>query len=158
MGENKNDEEQDRFENYMEALDGNSQQTTLFAILKDSGIDLPNPDDIPEREMHDALWRVIHALWDQGVILYSTDHLSDRELYTLLWTELLLEDHPVVPDGFPVTTHLDVLGGWSEDDIEAFLRYYADEDDRKTWREKFGKTLPEHVDPPYERDRFLPGH
>jgi hypothetical protein len=114
MGENKHDEEQDRFEKYLDAVNGNPQQTTLFAVLKDAGIDLPNP--------------------------------------------LLLEDHPVVPDGFPVTTHLDVLGGWSEDDIEAFLRYHADEDDRKTWREEFGKTLPEHVDPPYERDRFLPGH
>jgi hypothetical protein len=157
MGDNKHDE-QDRFKEYLEALEGNRPQTTLFAVLKDAGIDLPNPDDIPEHEMHDTLWRVIHALWDHGVILYCTDHLSDRELYTLLWTELLLEDHPVVPDGFPVTTHLDVLGGWSEDDIEVFLRYYADEDDRKTWREEFGKTLPEHVDPPHERDRFLPGH
>jgi hypothetical protein len=156
MGGNKHDEEQDRFEKYLDALEG--QQTTLFAVLRDAGFDLPNPEDIPDHEMHDAVWRVIHALWDQGVILYSTDHLSDRELYTLLWTELLLEDHPVVPDGFPVTTHLDVLGSWGEDEMEVFLRYYADEDTRKTWSEEFGKTLPEHVDPPYERDRFLPGH
>jgi hypothetical protein len=61
--------------------------------------------------MHTVLWKVIDGLWDEGVTLYCTDHLSDRELYTLLWTDLLLEDEPIVPDDFSVTTHLDILGG-----------------------------------------------
>jgi len=62
-------------------------------------------------ERHTVLWKVIDGLWDEGVTLYCTDHLSDRELYTLLWTDLLLEDEPIVPDDFSVTTHLDILGG-----------------------------------------------
>jgi hypothetical protein len=97
-------------------------------------------------------------MWEEGVILYSTDHLSDRELYTLLWTDLLIEDHENIPEGLAVTTHLDILGGWSADDMEVFLRYYADDEMRKEWAEEYSKPIPEHIDPPYDRDRFLPGH
>ena len=148
----------DPFEEYIDALEGNSPKTTLFALLKDAGVPLPNPDDVPDAEMAKVLRKVIDGLWDEGVILYSTDHLSDRELYTLLWTDLLLEDHEIVPDDFPVTTHLDILGGWNNDDMQVYLLYYADEDSRKEWAKEYGKSLPEHVDPPYDRDRFLPGH
>jgi hypothetical protein len=147
----------DPFEEYIDALEGDGPKTTLFAILKNAGIPLPNPDDVPDADMRNVLWKVIDAMWDEGVILYSTDHLSDRDLYTLLWTDLLLEDHEILPADFPVTTHLDVLGGWSNDDTQVYLRYYADQDTRKEWAAKYGKSIPEHVDPPYDRDRFLPG-
>jgi hypothetical protein len=146
------------FEEYLEAMEGNGPTTTLFVLLKDAGIPLLNPDDIPDGELHDVLWKVINGLWDEGVILYSTDHLSDRELYTLLWTDLLIQEQPIIPNEMPVTTHLDVLGGWGTDDMEIYLRYYADEDDRRRWATDSGKPIPEHVDPPYDRDRFLPGH
>jgi hypothetical protein len=148
----------DPFKEYMEALEGNGPKTTLFAILKDAGIPLPNPDDVSDRDMPTVLWRVINGMWEEGVILYSTDHLSDRELYTLLWTDLLIEDHENIPEGLAVTTHLDILGGWSADDMEVFLRYYADDEMRKEWAEEYSKPIPEHIDPPYDRDRFLPGH
>jgi hypothetical protein len=78
-------------------------------------------------------------------------------LYTLLWTDLLIQDHDIMPDGFAVTTHMDILGGWSNEDMEVFLRYYADEETRQEWGED-GRILPERADPPSDRDRFLPGH
>ena len=148
----------DAFQEYMDAMEGNHPKTTLFALLTDAGILLPNPDDVSDDDMPATLWKVINGMWDEGVILYSTDHLSDRELYTLLWTNLLIEDHDIMPDDFGVTTHLDVLGGWSNEDIEVFLRYYADEETRKEWAKDYGRTLPERADPPYDRDCFLPGH
>jgi hypothetical protein len=148
----------DRFQQYIDALENNGPKTTLFAKLQDAGIPLPNPDDLFDAEMASVLWKVIDGMWNEGAVLYSTDHLSDRELYTLLWTDLLLEDHQIVPEGFSITTHLDVLGGWSNEDLETYLRYYADEDTRKEWAEQYGKPLPEHLDPPYDRDRLLPGH
>ena len=148
----------DVFEEYLEAIEGNGPKRTLFAILKEAGIPLPNPDDVSDLDMPGVLLRVIHAMWDEGVILYSTDHLSDRELYTLLWTDLLITADDIIPDDLAVTTHLDVLGGWSGDDTEIFLRYYADEETRRQWAVDYGKSIPEHVDPPYDRDRFLPGH
>jgi hypothetical protein len=148
----------DPFEEYIDAIEGNGPKTTLFALIKDAGIPLPNPDDVSDRDISAVLWKVINGLWDEGVILYSTDHLSDRELYSLLWTDLLIEDHEVIPEDFPVTTHIDILGGWSNEDMEVFLRFYADENTRKEWAKDYGKPIPEHVDPPYDRDRFLPGH
>ena len=157
MCENKH-HKRNPFEEYCDSIEGNGPQTTLFAILKNAGIPLPNPQNVAEHEMHDVLWEMIHGLWDQRVVLYCTDHLSDRELYTLLWKDLLLDDEPILPDDFAVTTHLDTLGRWSEKDTELFLRHYADEDTRRRWGEEFGKVVPEHVDPPYQRDRFLPGH
>jgi hypothetical protein len=155
---NEEASKRDPFEQYMEAVQGNGPTTTLFALLTDAGIPLPNPDDVSDDDLTSVLWRVINALWEEGVILYSTDHLSDRELYTLLWTDLLIEEEPVIPDELPVTTHLDLLGGWSNDDMDVYLRYYADEDARREWAADYAKPIPEHVDLPYDRDRFLPGH
>ena len=148
----------DPFEEYPEAMDGNGPTTTLFALLEDAGISLPDPDDVSDADLPSVLWKMINGLWDEGVVLYSTDHLSDRELYRRFWTELLIEEQPIIPDEVPVTTHLDLLGGWSTDDMETYLRYYADEDARQQWAADFGKPIPEHLDPPYDRDRFLPGH
>ena len=148
----------DPFEEYMEAVEGNGPQTTLFALLQQAGIPLPNPDDVSDDDLAPVLWKVINGLWDEGVVLYSTDHLSDRELYSLLWTDLLIEEQPIIPDEVPVTTHLDILGGWSNDDMEVYLRYYADEEARREWAASYGKPIPDHVDPPYDRDRLLPGH
>jgi len=148
----------DPFEEYIGAIEENGPRTTLFATLEAAGIPLPNPDDVPELDITVVLWKVIHALWDEGVVLYSTNHLSDRELYARLWKETLIEDHQVFPEDFPVTTHIDILGGWSQEDTELFLRHYADEETRQEWASDYGKTIPEHVDPPYDRDQFLPGH
>ena len=154
----KQKDNRDPFEKYLDAMEPDAPPTTLFAVLQDAGIPLTNPDDVSDSDMPGTLWKVIEGLWDQGVILYSTDHLSDRELYALLWTELLLEPQPIIPEDASVTTHLDILGGWSNDDLEVFLRYYADEETRREWAKDYGKPIPAHVDPLYDRDRLLPGH
>jgi hypothetical protein len=153
----KQHDNRDSFEKYIDAMEGNGPETTLLAMLQEAGIPLPNPDDVSDREMSATLWKVIDGLWDQGVVLYSTDHLSDRELYALLWTDLLLQPEPILPEEIAVTTHLDILGSWSTDDLEVFLRYYADEETRQEWGKDYGKPIPDHVDPPYDRDRLLPG-
>ena len=158
MDEERKPDKRDPFLEYLETLEDDGPKPTLFAVLSDGGIPLPNPEDVTDADINRVLWRVINGLWDYGVILYSTDHLSDRELYTLLWTLLLGEQDDIIPDDVAVTTHLDILGGWSNEDIENYLRYYADEGDRKEWAQESGRSLPEHVDPPYDRDRFLPGH
>jgi hypothetical protein len=155
---NEETSKRDPFEQYIEAVQRNGPTTTLFALLKDAGIPLPNPDDVSNDDLTSVLWKVINALWEEGVILYSTDHLSDRELYKVLWTDLLIEEEPVISKEWPVTTHLDLLGGWSNDDMDVYLRYYADENARREWAADYGKSIPEHVDLPYDRDRLLPGH
>ena len=152
-----NSDDNKRLEKYMGAVEGNGPQTTLFALLKEAGIDMPNPDDLSDSELTATLWKVIEGLADLGVYLSSTNHLSDRELYTVLWTETLLEDHPIVSDEFQMMTHIDILGGWSDDDTQIYLKYYADEEYRAHFASQFNASIPEHEDPPYHRDHLLPG-
>jgi len=53
--------------------------------------------------------------------------------------------------------HMSPLGGCSEEDTQLYLKYYADEEWRCDWQKQYPEeTLPDHEDPPYDRDRFLP--
>ena len=53
--------------------------------------------------------------------------------------------------------HMSPLGGCSEEDIHLYLKYYADEQWRRDWQEEYPEEiLPDHEEPPYDRDRLLP--
>jgi hypothetical protein len=84
---------------------------------------------------------------------------SDRELYSTLWQDQLREDYPInpYPEEFPMVSCIDILGGWSNDDLRTYLKYYADEEER-TRLGPVGddESIPDHVDPPYHRDHLLP--
>jgi hypothetical protein len=70
---------------------------------------------------------------------------------------LLREEVETLPCDANCAWHADVLGGWSEEDTQVFLTYYADDETRQDWLEQFPDcVLPAHEDPPYERDRHLP--
>jgi hypothetical protein len=143
-------------EAYMEAVEGTGPQTTLLALLEEAGINLPAPEELADHELSVVLWRVIEALAEEGAFLDSTDHLSDRELYTILMRDTLRAEHPVVPKEFQMVTCLDILGGWSNEDIQTYLRYYADDRERQKLAAEWNQSIPEHVDPPYRRDHLLP--
>src|SRR6187401_1867626 len=85
---------------------------------------------LSDSELTALLWKIIEGLADIGVYLTSTDHLSDRELYTVLWQDTLIQEHPIVPDEFQMMTHIDLLGGWSNEDMRTYLKYYADDQER----------------------------
>jgi hypothetical protein len=156
----KHDESSDEWkamEAYMDAVEGNGPQTSLFALLEEARVAVPPPDTISDSDITEVLWKVIHAMAELGAYLSSTDHLSDRELYNVIWTDILREEYPIVTEEFPLVTHMDVLGRWSSEDIETWLTYYADEDARKRASEYGTRALPDHVDPPYQRDHLLPG-
>jgi hypothetical protein len=146
----------EKFEEIMATIEGDGPQTTLFALLKEAGVLLPYPDDVTDADLSKVLWDVIHGLAEQGAFLSYTDHLSDRELYSTLWHETLREEHPIVPDDYPLMTHIDMLGGWSNEDIHNNWKYYADDEQRQRAMAE-GQSLPDHVDPPYSRDHLLPG-
>ncbi|MCA1733886.1 MAG: hypothetical protein LC732_09815 [Acidobacteria bacterium] len=92
------------------------------------------------------------------LFLSSTDHLSDRELYEKLLGEILLEPVTIDPQGKTGFTFIDILGGWSNEDTEIYLRYYADEETRGDWADDYGAPIPPKEKPPYDRDRHLPGY
>ena len=146
-----------RLEAYMDAVEGNGPQTTLFALLQEAGIDMPAPDALSDSELTALLWKIIEGLADIGVYLTSTDHLSDRELYTVLWQDTLIQEHPIVPDEFQMMTHIDLLGGWSNEDMRTYLKYYADDQERARFASETNAAIPEHEDPPFRRDHLLPG-
>ena len=131
--------------------------TTNFRQLEEAGMDLPPPEALDDQALTAKLWEVIHALARLRVFLENTDHLSDRELYELLWGELLREEVKALPVDENSGWHLDILGGCSEEDMQLHLKYYADYKERRRWREEYpDDEVPDHEDPPFDRDRHLP--
>jgi len=45
----------------------------------------------------------------------------------------------------------------SDEHTYLYLKYYADDAWRRDWAQQFpGDKIPEHADPPFDRDRHLP--
>lgn len=131
--------------------------TTHFAQLERAGISLPAPETLNDVDLNAKLWEVINKLAQLRIFLEDTDHLSDRELYTKLWTEELREETKDIILGQDSACHYQLLSGGSEEDTYLYLKYFAGEKWRQDWMKDFPEyVLPEHVDPPYDRDRFLP--
>jgi hypothetical protein len=131
--------------------------TTHCKQLEESGMQLPAPETLDDEQLTRKLGELIQRLALLRVFLEETDHLSDRELYTLLWSDMLREETKAVTLDEDSACHMSPLGGCSEEDIHLYLKYYADEQWRRDWQKEYPEeTLPDHEDPPYDRDRFLP--
>lgn len=53
--------------------------------------------------------------------------------------------------------HIDLTGSGSEEDTYLYLKYYADEEARQRWAADFpDDEMPEHAEPLFDRDRYLP--
>ena len=131
--------------------------TSNFQQLERAGVSLPAPETLNDEELTAKLWEVIFKLALLRVFVEETDHLSDRELYTQLWSDSLREETKDLPPDPDSAWHIQMLGSGSEEDTNLYLKYYADEDWREHWREEFPDyPIPNHEDPPYDRDRRLP--
>ncbi|MEJ2079155.1 MAG: hypothetical protein P8020_04775 [Acidobacteriota bacterium] len=152
-----NDSSDEELEEYFRQMDRFTQvggETCLDRLIEE-GIEMPPPEDLTDKQITAKLWEVVRALEKLQVYITSTDHLSDRELYTQLWGDLLREEAMIsaIP-GF--SWNIDVIGSGSEEDIEIWLRYYADEETRQSWAKDWPDSpLPKHEDLPYDRDRLL---
>jgi hypothetical protein len=134
-----------------------AKPVSLFDMLVRNGLALPAPDEMDDTQLTAKLWEVINAMALLGTYLESTDHLSDRELYADLWIDLLREETVLMPDNPNFACHLDVIGSGSEEDVQIYLKYYADEEWRVQWaRDWPDDPMPAHEDPPFDRDRRLP--
>ncbi|HEY2117136.1 MAG TPA: hypothetical protein VGJ51_18700 [Candidatus Angelobacter sp.] len=131
--------------------------TTNFQQLENAGVSLPAPDSLKDEELTTKLGEIIQKLALLRVFISQTDHLSDRELYTHLWTNSLREETKAMAMVAGSAWHIELLGSYSEEDMQLYLKYYADEDWRRQWHKDWpDDPIPAHEDPPYDRDRLLP--
>jgi hypothetical protein len=132
--------------------------TTNYQQLEKAGVELPDPEGMNDEKLTSKLWEVIEALARLRVFLSSTNHLSDRGLYTELWSEVLHEQTKAMVLDEYSAWHVDLIGSGSEGDIFLWMKHYADDKTRRQWMNDFPDyEMPEHADPPYDRDRHLPG-
>ena len=132
--------------------------TTSREQLHRQGVELPPPEGLTDEQLRAKLDEVIDRLAALRTFFYNTDHLSDRELYTLLWHDTLNEQVPACiaasADGAQI---VDLVSSGSDEDIDLWMKYYADERTRQNWLRDFPNyAMPRHEDPPYDRDRHLP--
>jgi len=145
-----------QFMNYISVFE-EAEWVKTFDVLVQGGMELPSPDELDDRQLAAKLWEVIRGLAMLRTFLYSTNHLSDRELYEKLWDEVLQEEGPLLLNRVDSACHIDLVSSGSEEDNELYLRYYADEETRRDWLKDWpDDSIPEHEEPPFDRDRHLP--
>ncbi|MEQ8764359.1 MAG: hypothetical protein RL885_10560 [Planctomycetota bacterium] len=139
-------------------------ETSLHERLLAAGIELPPTQSLGDAELSAKLSRVIEWMADHQTFLSSTDHLSDRELYRHLIEEVFQEPMKDFESILPPAAaarwqhHIDLVSSGSDEDIQNYLRYYCNDEERETWRRDFPDIeIPPKEKPPYDRDRFLPG-
>ena len=150
------DDPEDELPESLAAFD-EAEPGALFDALTEAGVSLPPPDELDDSQITGKLWEVIHALAGLRTFLHSTNHLSDRELYAELWGDSLREPAVVLPGRSDYAWHIDLLGSGSEEDMSLHMKYYADEEERRSWLQEWpNDVLPDREEPPYDRDRLLP--
>ena len=134
-------------------LDGTEPGDIPLTALRTRGIEMPDDATLSDEELHRRLWEVITAMKAMGLVIEFTDHLSDRELYRYLGEAL--KEETILSDDPHSAWHLSPIGSGSDEDNEIYLRYYADDEDRRQWAAD-GTKVPPKEPRPYDRDRLLP--
>ena len=129
--------------------------------LEKAGLKLPAPETLKDSELPGLIMEIVRRMAARRMYLTNTNHLSERELYARLYHDVLKEEMPEMPE-LPAGAGgggwcYDMIGSGSDEDNETYLRYYADEETRKSWQEDYPKEkMPPHEKPPYDRDRHFP--
>ena len=135
----------------------NAEPISLFRLLENSGLEIPQPDELDEDALTNKLRAIVERMATLGAYLLHTNHLTDRELYVYLYHDGLREEAVLFPENPSYAYMIDLTGSGSDADNQTYLKYYADEEHRQQWaRDWPDDQLPEHEDPPFDRDRFLP--
>lgn len=134
-----------------------AEPISLSSLLENSGLDIPAPDQLDNTALAVKLKEVIDRMATLGAYLLHTNHLSDRELYKYLYHDALREEAVFFPENPSYAYMIDLIGNSSDEDNQTYLKYYADEEDRKQWAHDWpDDPLPQHEDPPFDRDSTLP--
>ena len=134
-----------------------AEPISLFRLLENSGLEIPTPDQLDDETLPIKLRQIVERMATLGAYLLHTNHLTDRELYVYLYADGLREEAVLFPENPSYAYMIDLTGSGSDADNQTYLKYYADEEHRQQWaRDWPDDCLPEHEDPPFDRDRFLP--
>lgn len=112
-------------------------------------LELPHPDDLSDQQVRDYLYQTVGRLYEKHVVLDFTDHLTDRQLYCLIYRDIL-PSHEKMIRRQSNYLHWDCAN--TDGDPDAWLRYYANEEERRMWAEETDGYLPPIDDPPFPRD------
>ena len=134
-----------------------AEQISLLRLLENSGLEVPAPESLDDDALKIKLKDIIDRMASVGSYLLHTNHVSDRDLYGYLYHEALREETVLFPENPSYAYMIDLTGSGSEDDNQTYLKYYADEEYRRQWAHDWpNDPMPEHEEPPFDRDRFLP--
>lgn len=124
------------------------------SILARLGFEPPPPEALDDMQLRGRLWELIYAMAARRFYLSCTDHLSDRELHRWLHKRWLPEAAADMPPEAEWNARISpVCDGDDMENTTTWLRYYADEDERRQFSPD---EIPAHEDPKHDRDRFLP--
>jgi len=134
-----------------------AEQITLLQWLENAGLNVSAPEELSDELLVAKLWEIIHRMASLGAYLHNTDHLSDRELYTYLYHDALREPKVLFPENPGYVYGIDLLGSGSDEDMQLYMRYFADDEYRETWAKDFPDfEMPAREVPPFNRDKDLP--
>lgn len=111
-------------------------------------LELLSPDEVSPAELVELVGEIACRLYEKHIVLDFTDHLSDRQLYTLIYRDILPAYEKKL-DRRDSYLHWDCSN--AEGDPEAWLRYYATDEERDMWAEETGGELPAREEPPHRR-------
>jgi hypothetical protein len=130
---------------------------SLMSLLANAGLEVQAPEQLDKDTLRIKLKELIERMASLGAYVLHTDHLSDRELYEYLYHDALREEVVLFPENPSYAYMIDLTGSGGEEDNQTYLKYYADEEHRRQWAHDWpDDPLPDHEDPPFDRDRFLP--
>lgn len=134
-----------------------AEQISLLRLLENSGLEVPAPESLDDDALKLKLKEIIDRMASVGAYLLHTNHVTDRDLYEYLYNDALREETVLFPENPSYAYMIDLTGSGSEDDNQTYLKYYADAEYRRQWAHDWpGDPMPEHEEPPFDRDRFLP--
>lgn len=134
-----------------------AEELSLMQWLENAGLSVPAPEELTDELLAAKLREAINRMASLGAYLHNTNHVSDRELYSFLFYDGLREPVVLFPEDPSYAYTIDLLGSGSEEDMQLYMKYFADEEDRQQWAKNFPDfEMPPHENPPYDRDKYLP--
>jgi len=134
-----------------------AEQISLLRLLENAGLEVPAPETLDDDALKIKLKELIDRMASVGAYVLHTNHLSDRDLYDYLYHDALREETVLFPENPSYAYMIDLTGSGGEDDNHTYLKYYADEEYRRQWAHDWpDDPMPDHEEPPFDRDRLLP--